>query len=291
MIIVLCVPTDIYGKQHITVAKFNTLPPLWSSKTNSFVELGRWRNVPGNDFIDTVIRVKQGEINRIYGQRGDNNSYGPRSGYKTTIGGKAVKMYRSGMQHWLRSTPLNQVWRENAWPNGRVEMRYVLSLPSYFVDGNAKGGSLVHYNGSGISQHRGGGVVIASNDSASELSPSIKNCKFENNYGYNGAALYNNRATGTCSTLISHCVVVRNLANVPGGGVFNNGFKGECKTNILSLTFYGNNAGIHGGASRNTFYPGLVRRMLGTHFSVKIRMRPLIRLNSASFTRTILQSK
>lgn len=239
IIIGLRVPTDIYGKQHITVAKFNTLPPLWSGKTNCFTELGRWRNVPGNDFIDTVIRVKQVEINGIYGQRGANTSYGPRSGNKTTIGGKAVKLCRSGIQHWLRSTPLKQVWRENAWPIGRVEMRYVLSLPSYFVDGNANGGSLVHYNGSGIYQHRGGCVVVASNDSASELSPSMKNCKFENNFGYYGAAIILSNRNGTSKSRISRCIFEQNVSEYAIvsmkdiGRIFSHGKTNACLQIIL----------------------------------------------------------
>ncbi len=155
--------------------------------------------------------------------------------------------------------------------------------------GNANGGSLVRYNGIRIFQHRGGGIVVASNDSAFELSPQIKNCNFMNNYGYYGATIFLSNKNGLCRSRISscifeqnvseygtvyndgygdssnmqpiydQCVFANNIAKNRGAALYNNGAQGTGLTTITNCVIARNHALVQGGAIFNNAYKGRCR--------------------------------
>lgn len=69
-------------------------------------------------------------------------------------------------------------------------------------------------------------------------SPTIRNCRFENNTAREGAAIYNLAGDkGNSSPYISNCVFVGNQADLDGGCLFNNGDGGVCKPRIENCTF------------------------------------------------------
>lgn len=74
-------------------------------------------------------------------------------------------------------------------------------------------------------------------------SPTIRNCRFENNTAREGGAIYNLAGDkGNSSPLIANCVFVGNQADLDGGCIFNNGDGGICKPRIENCKFEKNTA-------------------------------------------------
>ncbi len=119
--------TSSSGPQNVAILKFtNGAPPLWSSTTNDFIELGYWPNYTTTDTILVNIPVFAGDIIGIYGNRNDINSYAP-APYTTTIGGISTTLTRSGMQLPLSSNPMQNVFSESGSSISRVDMFYDLT--------------------------------------------------------------------------------------------------------------------------------------------------------------------
>lgn len=110
--------------QNVSILRFDnqTPPPLWSSTTNAFTDLGTWINYPANDTIFTCLPIDSGDVIGIYGQRGTANSYGNGSS-GTVIGGINVPLVRTGMQFSL-STNMHDVWSETTSSISRVQFFY-----------------------------------------------------------------------------------------------------------------------------------------------------------------------
>ncbi|MEO0339433.1 MAG: hypothetical protein AAF242_09470 [Bacteroidota bacterium] len=72
--------------------------------------------------------------------------------------------------------------------------------------------------------------------------PIIRNCTFENNRAYYGAAMYNCAADGGSSAVIDACKFIKNIAKFDGGAIVNNGTNGRCNISILYSKFYKNEA-------------------------------------------------
>lgn len=124
----LRVPTDASnGAQNVAVLDFGgTPPPLWSSTTNAFTELGYWANYTGPDTIRVCFQIDSGNYIGIYGNRNDVNSY-LTAPVSSMIAGQPVTLTRSGMQLPLSTNPMQNVFSESAGSISRVEMYYSLT--------------------------------------------------------------------------------------------------------------------------------------------------------------------
>lgn len=86
-------------------------------------------------------------------------------------------------------------------------------------------------------------------------SPTIRNCRFENNSAREGGAIYNLAGkNGNSSPYISHCVFVGNQADLDGGCLFNNGDEGTCKPRIENCKFENNMATYGSGIMNRARY-------------------------------------
>jgi hypothetical protein len=128
----LRVPIEVgLDPQNIQVVRFNAPPPTWTSTTNDFTTLGYWSGIAGTDWISTAIGVQSGDLIGIIGARGTStmhNSYGPPSGYTSSIFGNAITLTRLGVQQSISASPGANFWSQNSESIGRVEMQYSATL-------------------------------------------------------------------------------------------------------------------------------------------------------------------
>jgi len=124
----LRVPTDASTEaQNIAILRFNTAPPEWSGITSDFEELGYWANYSLTDTINVSIPIYKGDTIGIYGNRNNNSSYAAGGPTTTNIGDTPVTLIRSGMQAYLDSEPMHDVWSEADGNISRVEFFYDLN--------------------------------------------------------------------------------------------------------------------------------------------------------------------
>ena len=82
-------------------------------------------------------------------------------------------------------------------------------------------------------------------------SPTIENCIFQNNYGREGAAIYNLAVEGGISSpIVIDCKFLYNEADLDGGAVFNNGSNGECSP-VFEYCKFENNRATYGAGMMN----------------------------------------
>lgn len=125
----LRVPTDAsIGPQNIEVLLLNETPLEYPGTINNFTSLGYWTNVDNFDFISTDIFISAGDIVGILGDRGGTNSYGEVK-YETMLGGFALTLTRFGFQDLLSDKQAYDVWSEQDYQIGRVEMSYEMGTP------------------------------------------------------------------------------------------------------------------------------------------------------------------
>ncbi len=125
------VPNNNSGNQSIAVVRFNAIPPIFSTTTNSFTTLFLTQNNPATGIIPVNIQVEQGDIIGFLGCRGTTNSYS-NVGNTTVIEGFPVTLARLGMQFPLPTTVPQQLWTETSGSISRVFMYYD-SLITYNV--------------------------------------------------------------------------------------------------------------------------------------------------------------
>ncbi len=150
-------------------------------------------------------------------------------------------------------------------------------------DGNANGSSTFSYEGEKLYQSEGGGILIYGKGAGREISPTISNCHFENNYGDYGTifievkngksnalitnntfkgnrsfygAIFNNGESGDVSPRITNCAFVNNFGSTSGSAIYNYGYSGKSSPVIDNCVFSGNRTNLHGGAIYNNGYGG-----------------------------------
>lgn len=142
------VPLDASsGNQSIAIVRFQTIPPTYSTTTNSFDILFLTQNNPASGIIPCNVYINQGDIIGVMGVRSNINSYS-NAGNTTTIDGFSVNLTRLGMQFPLATTPPQELWTEPSSSNiSRCFLYYDTSMvyninysnigPSFtFDDGN-----------------------------------------------------------------------------------------------------------------------------------------------------------
>ncbi|MDW8348443.1 MAG: T9SS type A sorting domain-containing protein [Bacteroidia bacterium] len=144
----LRIPTDVPGNtQHVEVVRFTAMePPTFPNTTNSFVFLAQHYNVNSTSIIPVNIPINAGEIIGVYGSRSigsgagciSSNSYGScgsNEGYRSSIAGLPVTLYRSGYQHNICESPAANIWREscNGYYISRIQLYYSTPLSSSYT--------------------------------------------------------------------------------------------------------------------------------------------------------------
>ena len=116
------------GIQNVEIVRFNSIPPLYSSTTNSFTSLARHVNISGNGVIPVEVAIEEGDIIGILGAAGTTSqkvSYGSVSGFTSSIAGESVTLERLGMGHNLFFHEAADLWREPSDNDiGRAEIYY-----------------------------------------------------------------------------------------------------------------------------------------------------------------------
>jgi hypothetical protein len=117
------VPADVAGDQAIEILRFaDGLPPVFSIFTNNFVSLGYWKGVPQGNIIPCDIFVAAGDVIGVYGCGGTTTSY-CNTTTSINILGDTAHLTRSGMQHYLTTQQMAEVWSEPSNLNlGRINL-------------------------------------------------------------------------------------------------------------------------------------------------------------------------
>lgn len=151
-------------------------------------------------------------------------------------------------------------------------------------DGNANGKTTHDFLSFSIYQNQGAGLLIYSQGINQEMSPTIRNCIFRNNYAYYGSTIYitarngeshavltnntyrdNNSAYGTVhldgrngevTPFILNSAFSDNHSLTSGAAIFNYSYGGEASPSITNCVFNENNSEDHGGAIYNNGYNG-----------------------------------
>ena len=120
----LRVPTDAStAPQTLEVVRFKSTPRAYPASTNSFTSLFRVVNDASSGILPVSIPVARGDIIGVLGSRGDVSSEAPNPA-QSTIAGRPVRLQRLGMQLPLSGYAAQNLWTEQAYGIGRVEIHY-----------------------------------------------------------------------------------------------------------------------------------------------------------------------
>ena len=120
----LRVPTDASSApQTLEVVRFNSAPRAYPASSNGFTSLFRVVNDASTGILPVSIPVARGEIIGVLGSRGDVSSEAPNPA-ASTIAGRPVQLKRLGMQLPLSGYAAQNLWTEQAYGVGRVEIHY-----------------------------------------------------------------------------------------------------------------------------------------------------------------------
>ena len=127
-IVGLRVPTNAgTGPQSVAVIRFNSIPPHYPGRTNSFSRLLYTNGHTGTGWIACNIPIKKGQIIGIFGTRGTNKVYMSMAGqaqYKSKINGATVTLGRLMEEGNVAKQFPSRVRRHDTAKYGRVEVRY-----------------------------------------------------------------------------------------------------------------------------------------------------------------------
>lgn len=103
-------------------------------------------------------------------------------------------------------------------------------------------------NGVGEKGHKSVSGGAWYNDGTSKPStPEIRNCVFSNNYGREGAAIFNNGKNGNVMALLQNCTFADNIADLDGGAIYNESSGGNAYLFLHDCSFQGNEASYGAG--------------------------------------------
>ena len=120
----LRVPTDASNApQTLEVVRFKSTPRAYPASTNSFTSLFRVVNDASSGILPVSIPVARGDTIGVLGSRGDVSSEAPNPA-QSTIAGRPVRLQRLGMQLPLSGYAAQNLWTEQAYGIGRVEIHY-----------------------------------------------------------------------------------------------------------------------------------------------------------------------
>ena len=120
----LRVPTDASSApQTLEVVRFKSTPRAYPASTNSFTSLFRVVNDASSGILPVSIPVARGDTIGVLGSRGDVSSEAPNPA-QSTIAGRPVRLQRLGMQLPLSGYAAQDLWTEQAYGIGRVEIHY-----------------------------------------------------------------------------------------------------------------------------------------------------------------------
>ena len=120
----LRVPTDASGApQTVEVVRFKSAPRAYPASSNGFTSLLRVENDASSGILPVSIPVAQGDIIGVLGSRGDVSSEAPNPA-ASTMAGRPVRLHRLGMQLPLSTYAARDLWTEQAYGIGRVEIHY-----------------------------------------------------------------------------------------------------------------------------------------------------------------------
>ncbi|MDO8999773.1 MAG: T9SS type A sorting domain-containing protein [Bacteroidota bacterium] len=170
------VPTDANsGNASVAIIKFPTVPPLYSTVTNTFDILYLVQNVVGTGTMSVNIPVYSGDIIGVLGVRNDVNSYAP-APYISNLGTNTLTLNRLGMQFPLSTTVPQDLWTENGGSISRTELYTTLgcinALTAYTVNANPNptvsitGGTTTVCAGTPVSLTANGAVTYTWNTAA-----------------------------------------------------------------------------------------------------------------------------
>ena len=120
----LRVPTDAStAPQTLEVVRFKSTPRAYPASTNSFTSLFRVVNDASSGILPVSIPVARGDTIGVLGSRGDVSSEAPNPA-QSTIAGRPARLQRLGMQLPLSGYAAQNLWTEQAYGIGRVEIHY-----------------------------------------------------------------------------------------------------------------------------------------------------------------------
>ena len=120
----LRVPTDASSApQTVEVVRFKSAPRAYPASSNGFTSLFRVVNDTNTGILPVSIPVARGEIIGVLGSRGDVSSEAPNPA-ASTMAGRPVQLKRLGMQLPLSGYAAQNLWTEQAYGIGRVEIHY-----------------------------------------------------------------------------------------------------------------------------------------------------------------------
>lgn len=93
------------------------------------------------------------------------------------------------------------------------------------------------------SQNSGGGWFNNGSTNGFSSSPTIRNCRFENNYawGYGGGMMNEGSFTGSINATVSNCIFTGNSSRSGGGAIYDSGsFSGFCSPSYTDCLFVNN---------------------------------------------------
>ena len=97
----------------------------------------------------------------------------------------------------------------------------------------------------------GGGLFNDGSGERGRSNPQIVNCIFQNNYGKDGGAVYNNGTGGNASPTFVNCLFEKNRTDLDGGAIFNDGRRNGKSNPVFESCTFKNNEGNYGGAMIN----------------------------------------
>ena len=120
----LRVPTDASSApQTVEVVRFKSAPRAYPASSNGFTSLFRVVNDASTGILPVSIPVARGEIIGVLGSRGNVSSEAPNPA-ASTMAGRPVQLKRLGMQLPLSGYAAQNLWTEQAYGIGRVEIHY-----------------------------------------------------------------------------------------------------------------------------------------------------------------------
>jgi hypothetical protein len=120
----LRVPTDASNApQTIEVVRFKSAPRAYPATTTRFTSLFRVVDDASAGVLPVSIPVARGDIIGVLGSRDYVSSEAPNPA-PSTIAGRPVRLKRLGMQLPLSAFAAQDLWTEQAYGIGRVEIHY-----------------------------------------------------------------------------------------------------------------------------------------------------------------------
>jgi hypothetical protein len=120
----LRVPTDASSApQTLEVVRFKSAPNAYPASTQDFTSLFRVVNDASSGVLPVSIPVARGDTIGVLGSRGDVSSEAANPA-QSTMAGHPVRLQRLGMQLPLSGYAAQNLWTEQAYGIGRVEIHY-----------------------------------------------------------------------------------------------------------------------------------------------------------------------